>query len=112
MTNRTRSHRNYGTRGELHSTAPVAERAYLVAVEAKRRDGGISVEASLDELALLAHTAGADVVGRTVQRLDSPHVATYIFGLPYAVVRDNFAAYLAIFSLVMCVCSNEAVSMK
>src|SRR6185295_12144760 len=78
MTNRTRNHRNYGTRAELHSTAPVAERAYLVAVEAKRREGGISAEASLDELALLAHTAGADVVGRTVQRLDNPHTATYI----------------------------------
>jgi GTP-binding protein HflX len=78
MTNKTRTHRNNGTRGELHSTAPVAERAYLVAVEAKRRDGGISAEASLDELALLAHTAGAEIVGRTVQRLDSPHSATYI----------------------------------
>jgi GTP-binding protein HflX len=78
MTNRTRNHRNYGTRGELHSTAPVAERAYLVAVEAKRREGGIGAEASLDELALLAHTAGADVVGRTSQRLDNPHTATYI----------------------------------
>jgi GTP-binding protein HflX len=27
---------------------------------------------------LLAHTAGADVVGRTAQRLDNPHTATYI----------------------------------
>jgi GTP-binding protein HflX len=78
MTNRTRTHRIYGTGRELHSTAPVAERAYLVAVEAKRREGGINAEASLDELALLAHTAGADVVGRTVQRLDNPHTATYI----------------------------------
>jgi GTP-binding protein HflX len=77
MTNRTRNYRNNDTR-ELHSTAPVRERAYLVAVEAKRRVGGISAEASLDELALLAHTAGADVVGRTVQRLDNPHTATYI----------------------------------
>ena len=33
-----------------------------------------------------------------------PHVATYLFGLPYFIVRDNFFAYLAIFSLVMCVC--------
>src|SRR3954468_9938218 len=77
MTGRTRNLRN-GARREIHSTAPVAERAYLVAVEAKRRSGGIGVEASLDELALLAHTAGADVVGRTSPRLDSPHTATYI----------------------------------
>jgi GTP-binding protein HflX len=32
----------------------------------------------LDELELLAHTAGAEVVGRTVQRLDSPNPATFI----------------------------------
>ena len=35
-------------------------------------------EASLEELALLADTAGADVVGHTVQRLEHPHPATYI----------------------------------
>lgn len=34
--------------------------------------------ASLDELALLAETAGAVVAGRTLQRLDAPHPATYI----------------------------------
>jgi uncharacterized membrane protein len=33
-----------------------------------------------------------------------PHVATYLFGLPYFFVRDNFVAYLGIFSLVMCLC--------
>jgi GTP-binding protein HflX len=36
------------------------------------------VEASLDELALLVDTAGADEVGRVVQRRDSPDPATYI----------------------------------
>jgi GTP-binding protein HflX len=34
--------------------------------------------ASLDELALLAETAGAVVAGRTLQRLQSPHPATYV----------------------------------
>jgi GTP-binding protein HflX len=34
--------------------------------------------ASIEELALLAETAGAVVAGRTVQRLDSPHPATYV----------------------------------
>ena len=78
MTNAGRNHRNYGSRKAVHSTAPEAERAYLVAVERKGQREGISAEASLDELALLAHTAGAEVVGRSVQRLDSPHSATYI----------------------------------
>ncbi|MHB8243880.1 MAG: GTPase HflX [Acidimicrobiales bacterium] len=36
------------------------------------------VEASLDELALLVDTAGADEVARIVQRRDSPDPATYI----------------------------------
>lgn len=54
------------------------ERAYLVAVELKQPTTTWRAEASLDELALLAETAGAVVVGRTVQRLDSPHAATYI----------------------------------
>jgi GTP-binding protein HflX len=64
--------------GGLHSTAPVTERAYLVAVQ--RRNGRQSLDAqdSLDELALLAHTAGAEVVGRAVQRLETPNPATYI----------------------------------
>ncbi len=34
--------------------------------------------ASLDELALLAQTAGAVVAGRALQRLEAPHPATYI----------------------------------
>ncbi|HLX78031.1 MAG TPA: GTPase HflX, partial [Acidimicrobiales bacterium] len=43
------------------------------------RPRGLSeVEASLDELALLIDTAGADEVGRVVQSRDSPDPATYI----------------------------------
>ncbi|HEV8063890.1 MAG TPA: GTPase HflX, partial [Acidimicrobiales bacterium] len=36
------------------------------------------VEASLDELSLLIDTAGADEVGRILQRRESPDPATYI----------------------------------
>jgi len=35
-------------------------------------------EVSLDELEALADTAGADAVDRVVQRLDTPHPATYL----------------------------------
>jgi GTP-binding protein HflX len=35
-------------------------------------------DASLDELGLLAETAGAEVVGRTLQRLEAPNPATYV----------------------------------
>ncbi len=44
--------------------------------------GGVTpplrVDASLDELALLARTAGLDVVGRTTQRIDRIHPGTFI----------------------------------
>jgi GTP-binding protein HflX len=36
------------------------------------------VETHLDELAQLIDTAGADVVGRTVQRRSAPDPATYV----------------------------------
>ena len=71
-------HSSSGQANGLHSTAPVVERAYLVAVQRKGQRDGLDAEDSLDELALLAHTAGAEVVGRAVQSLNSPHPATYI----------------------------------
>jgi uncharacterized membrane protein len=38
-----------------------------------------------------------------------PHVATYLLGLPYFFVRDDYAAYRAIFSLLMCVCLGATI---
>ncbi len=73
-----RSRRILGDRLErLHETASAPERAFLVAAEVKGHDGW-STQSSLDELAQLAETAGAEVVGRTIQRLDQPNPATYI----------------------------------
>jgi GTP-binding protein HflX len=62
----------------MHNTAAEPERAFLVGVERTRGRAGASEERSLDELELLAETAGAEVVGRTMQRLESPHPATYV----------------------------------
>ncbi len=62
----------------MHSTAAEPERAFLVGVERTRGRDGASETRSLDELELLAETAGAQVVGRTMQRLESPHPATYV----------------------------------
>ncbi len=65
------------TKRRLHTTAPVLERAYLVGVDLR----GSSIwnpRDSLDELAQLAATAGAMVVGRTLQRLDRPNPSSYI----------------------------------
>jgi GTP-binding protein HflX len=52
----------------------------LVAVETRKRRPGQhwDTESSLEELAQLARTAGATVIDRTVQKLQSPHPASYI----------------------------------
>ncbi|HIQ02785.1 MAG TPA: GTPase HflX, partial [Anaerolineales bacterium] len=63
-------------------TGPPRERGFLVGVELRRgsasSDGAWPVEASLEELAQLARTAGIEVVGRLVQRLERPNPATFI----------------------------------
>ena len=55
----------------------IREKIVLVAV-ARSRDTDEEIDASLDELALLVDTAGADVVARMVQRRDSPDHTWYI----------------------------------
>ncbi len=59
-----------------HSTAAISDRAYLVAAD--MHGSLLPAAESLEELAELARTAGAEVVGRTSQKLDHPHVATYV----------------------------------
>ncbi len=59
-------------------THPPRERAFLVGVEIHQQKNNLSLEDSLTELALLADTAGLEVVGELTQKLDRPHVGTYI----------------------------------
>lgn len=54
------------------------ERAFLVGVELFQQKTLLPLEDSLMELALLADTSGLDVVGELTQKLDRPHVKTYI----------------------------------
>lgn len=54
------------------------ERAFLVGAELKRQHNPWRIEDSVEELARLAETAGLDVVGQAIQRLDRPNPATYI----------------------------------
>lgn len=60
----------------LIDTERPRERALLVGVE--RPGASVSMETSLAELARLAYTAGADVVGQVTQRLANPHPATFV----------------------------------
>ncbi|MEX2238317.1 MAG: GTPase HflX [Dehalococcoidia bacterium] len=63
----------------MHETARTKDRAYLVAVEEKsNRKQRWPARESVQELAQLATTAGAEVVGQTIQRLDSPNTAHYV----------------------------------
>jgi len=59
-------------------TTPPRERALLVGVEIRNEERLLLIEDSLNELSLLAETAGLDDVGQATQRLDSPNPKTYI----------------------------------
>ena len=54
------------------------ERTFLVGVDLYQQRTLLPLEDSLTELALLADTSGLDVVGELTQKLDRPHVKTYI----------------------------------
>src|SRR5574339_126524 len=54
------------------------ERAFLVGVDLYQQRSFLPLEDSLTELALLSDTSGLEVVGELTQKLDRPHVKTYI----------------------------------
>jgi GTP-binding protein HflX len=62
----------------IQNTTDPTERAFLVGVDLRQEEDLLSVEDSLSELALLAETAGLEVVGMITQRLDAPKSKTFI----------------------------------
>jgi GTP-binding protein HflX len=60
------------------NTTQPKERAFLVGVDLRQEDDLLSINDSLDELALLADTAGLEVVGLVTQRMKSPNPKTFI----------------------------------
>jgi GTP-binding protein HflX len=62
----------------MHQTQAPKERALLVGAEVYANRDAWHVDDSLDELALLADTAGLEVVGTISQKLDHPNPKTYI----------------------------------
>ena len=63
---------------EIISTREKKERAVLVGVEERRLQRGWSIASSMEELNQLARTAGADVVGKLVQKMEKPSSTHYI----------------------------------
>ncbi len=66
------------TKKSPRPTIAPREKAFLVGVELFQQKHLLPLEDSLTELALLADTSGLDVVGELTQKLDRPHVKTYI----------------------------------
>lgn len=60
---------------DMHETEHIEEKVILVGIDTGNPD---QAERSLDELAELARTAGAEVAGRLIQARESAHPATYI----------------------------------
>ncbi len=63
---------------EIITTQPPRERAFLVGVELRDQESLLSLDDSLEELSLLAKTAGLQVVGTETQRRNQPHPKTFI----------------------------------
>ncbi len=63
---------------QTHKTSAPRESAFLVGVEIFGEEGLLSLDDSLNELELLADTAGLDVVGALTQKLSRPNAKTYI----------------------------------
>lgn len=65
-------------RRKLFPTGAEPERAVLIGVDMAARDAVWTSDDSLDELAQLASTAGATVVGAMAQRMRAAHPSTYL----------------------------------
>ncbi|MGH2582420.1 MAG: GTPase HflX [Anaerolineales bacterium] len=63
---------------QLHSSEHLPERTLLVGVEINQQPALLPIAESLEELALLAKTAGLDVIGQTYQHIAAPNPKTLI----------------------------------
>jgi GTP-binding protein HflX len=63
---------------ETHQITHAPERAFLVGAQIRRTQPVLELDESLEELALLADTAGMVVVGQTTQTLNNVDPATFI----------------------------------
>jgi len=68
------------------------ERAFLVGAPRKGSDDLVHVDEHLDELERLADTAGAEIVGRAVQRIEAPTPNFYLGQGKVEELKDTLAA--------------------
>jgi GTP-binding protein HflX len=68
------------------------ERAFLVSVSLRNSQSILGSEDSLEELALLADTAGMDVIGHTQQNLSHPDPATFVGSGKVEEIREALLA--------------------
>jgi GTP-binding protein HflX len=80
-------------RDSTHPTGNETERAFLVGVAEKGSRPLLSIDESLSELALLANTAGMEVVGQTHQQVSRIDPATYIGSGKVDEVKEMVAAF-------------------
>ena len=66
------------TSSKLKSNKKLTERAYLVGISSLSKNDYINEQLLLNELKELVESAGAKVVGQTIQKRKNPHPATYI----------------------------------
>jgi len=65
-------------KGKLHNTERISERALLVGLKIVGEPAMLGIEDSLEELTLLARTAGLQVVGQVSQQIVNPNPKTLI----------------------------------
>jgi len=63
---------------QTERVGPKTERAFMVGLGVQDSDSLLSVEDSLEELALLADTAGLEVTGSTSQNRKAPHQKSFV----------------------------------
>jgi GTP-binding protein HflX len=73
-----RDFRDVGVRRRLYNTRAAKPRAFLIGIEVFTEHSPWTADDSLAELALLADTAGLEVVGSTYQKLTKPYPKHYI----------------------------------
>ncbi len=65
-------------KGKLHNTERAPDRALMVGVHIVGEATRLPMEDSLEELALLARTAGLEIIGQTTQQVANPNPKTLI----------------------------------